>query len=124
VQRFQVSGEGVQFVVVQLHRRHQATRFDGVGIANPQTEVLGSVCGYSGGNCVSTHQVSQVGAKTTICNSARNPVTVDAGGLFEDPLAFGRRAVDMRGLALLANPAIAFNRQENSPPRPKAIGIA
>jgi len=32
---FQVPGERVQFLIVQLHGWHQGARFDGVGISNP-----------------------------------------------------------------------------------------
>jgi hypothetical protein len=91
---------------VQLHSRHQATRFDCVWIANPQTEIIGSIRRHSGANRVSTHQVSEIGAEPSICYRARDLVTVDAGCVLKNASTFGRTTSQTGRPPLILCPSI------------------
>ena len=84
-----------------------ATRFDGVGILNPEPKIFGRIRRGAGGDGVAAHQVRQIRAEASIGGGAGDGVAVDAGGGFEDvPPGSDGSVLDCAACCWRGNPAL------------------
>src|ERR1700728_3506111 len=86
-QRLQIRGQRIEIVITQLHRRHQRTGLDRVGILNPGSQIFGGVRCGARGDGVAAHQMCEVRTKMSSCNGSGNGVAVHARGRLENAAA-------------------------------------
>ena len=102
----QICSNRARVLIAQAHGRHLRSRFDGVGIANPEAQHIGRIVSRTSGDGVPAHQVSQVRAEPPFRWSPRDGMAVDARRRFKHAFAGGLGRLGQ--LLLLVNPAIEF----------------
>src|ERR1700678_4705186 len=104
--RYQIWSYRSRLLNAQTHRRHLAAGFEHIRFVNPRDEASDRVFHRARGYCLPAHQMGEIGTEGSMGSRARNRVAVHAGRRLEETLPRGDLAADVRGLALLSNPAI------------------
>src|SRR5580692_3191791 len=102
--RLEVRGQCVQIPPVQIHGGHERAWFDGIGIVNPHSKILGVVCRSAGGDGVAAHQMSQIRTEASVRYRSRNGMAIDASRCFKNPATFLRTLTHLCRFRLLLNP--------------------
>src|SRR6266404_302405 len=110
LQGFEIAHERIQFVVAQLHCRHERSRLDGIRVLYPQPKILRIVLRCTGRDRATAHQVSQVRTKTPGAVCAVDCMAVQARSSLEDSSSCGFFFIFIRRLLLSAYPELEVLR--------------
>src|SRR5271167_749648 len=106
MQRGQVGDEIVEVLVAEVHRRHERAGLHDAGIVHPDAQVIAGVHGDARADRLAGHQMSEVGAETSVGPGAANGMAIDAGGGFENLAPVADRRVEGRRLLLRCDPPV------------------